>query len=530
MQVGKEHYFDAYDTKSRWMSYYYQIDEVRKTDPENVLVVGVGNGVVPDYLSKLFDVTTVDIAEDLNPDILCSVTELSDFFERDEFDTVLCAQVLEHIPFEDFRAALSELANISESYAVISLPYSGPGFGLSTRLPLTEDLHGVTLKVPSFEKVSFEGEHYWEIGQRGYSEGEIGDIIRDHFVIEGEFIPPENPYHYFFTLRKRNEVSVIGGHWHHDKLGKLLSNDKYDFPTRHESWLSHLPKTLKRALNLPDKDVYFNEGHASKVMALAFKKIIGKITGDDFKHIVRANDRFFSFDEFPWYERIVLKLLSRYIDGVIAISDMLVDDVKKNTDLPVKKVNTALRDDSFLNVDPDIESKNLLSIGTDYPRKGNDILLDIHRSLKSDGWDGRTFVLGDKSIVPQHLIETESHSLIYTGWVDDISEYFSRACFYIHPSRYDAAACSVLEAMAAGLIPLVSENTGNKELVRQVDRGLVLENDCDDYCRKLEELMDYDIQELEEISEKCKEEASNYTFEKIEDDFKEKFWELVNNG
>ena len=39
-------------------------------------------------------------------------------------------------------------------------------------------------------------------------------------------------------------------------------------------------------------------------------------------HIVRSNDMFFDWGALPWHKRLVLKFTARYIDGVIAVSDM----------------------------------------------------------------------------------------------------------------------------------------------------------------------------------------------------------------
>ncbi|MFP4634095.1 MAG: hypothetical protein ACLFM9_03990 [Candidatus Aenigmatarchaeota archaeon] len=70
-QVSKSHYFNNYDNKKRIMSYWYQIREVMNCDPNTVLEIGIGNGFVSSYLeNRGYDVTTVDIDEDLNPDVI----------------------------------------------------------------------------------------------------------------------------------------------------------------------------------------------------------------------------------------------------------------------------------------------------------------------------------------------------------------------------------------------------------------------------------------------------------------------------
>jgi len=200
-QVPREHYFKDYDTKERWISYWYQINEVLKTRPEKVLEVGIGNKTVSDYLRKLgITVVTADVDKSLEPDYVCSVTELSKYFNENEFDTVLCAEVLEHIPFEYFEKALEELWKVSKMYVILSLPHFGVGFSLSLKIPLLKRIN-ITVKIPLPLRHVFDGQHYREVGKKGYSLGKILKILSKLFYIEKTYIVPENPYHKFFILR-----------------------------------------------------------------------------------------------------------------------------------------------------------------------------------------------------------------------------------------------------------------------------------------------------------------------------------------
>uniref|UniRef100_A0A7C5V3W0 Methyltransferase domain-containing protein n=1 Tax=Caldicellulosiruptor owensensis TaxID=55205 RepID=A0A7C5V3W0_9FIRM len=202
-QVPREHYFKDYDTKERWISYWYQINEVLKTRPEKVLEVGIGNKTVSDYLRKLgITVVTADVDKSLEPDYVCSVTELSKYFNENEFDTVLCAEVLEHIPFEYFEKALEELWKVSKMYVILSLPHFGVVFSLSLKIPLLKRIN-ITVKIPLPLRHVFDGQHYWEVGKKGYSLGNILKILSKLFYIKKTYIVPENPYHRFFILRVR---------------------------------------------------------------------------------------------------------------------------------------------------------------------------------------------------------------------------------------------------------------------------------------------------------------------------------------
>lgn len=112
-QVEPEHYFrDEYDSKQRWMSYWIQINELRKLKPRSILEIGIGNGLVSHYLRQRgFDITTMDIDERLKPDIVGSVLSIP--FSSDSFEVVACFEVLEHLPYGDFLTALKEINRIS---------------------------------------------------------------------------------------------------------------------------------------------------------------------------------------------------------------------------------------------------------------------------------------------------------------------------------------------------------------------------------------------------------------------------------
>lgn len=192
--------FMSYDTKERWMSYWYQIREILSLKPKNVLEVGIGTKVVSEYLKRVgVEVTTVDINPELNPDYVCSVTELSRINRK--YDVVLCAQVLEHLPFPEFEKALDEIAKICR-FAVITLPYGAIDFSLICYLPRKGLKNIFSLKIP-FPRKHSSNEHYWEIGKREFPIVKIKEKILKCFEIKKEFYPHENMYHYFFILRSR---------------------------------------------------------------------------------------------------------------------------------------------------------------------------------------------------------------------------------------------------------------------------------------------------------------------------------------
>ena len=199
-----DHYFSrTYDSKGRFCSYWHSIDEIRSLDPESVLEIGIGSGFVSNYLRRRkINVTTLDIDERLYPDCVGSVLNLP--FSNDSFEIIACFEVLEHIPYEDFPMALSELYRVSSSHVVLSLPDLSRVYRLYIHIPKVEDLK-MLIPVPRLKPLTrkFNGKHYWNIGTAGYPLRKIMSEIRHvGFEVEKNYRVFEMSWHRFFVLRK----------------------------------------------------------------------------------------------------------------------------------------------------------------------------------------------------------------------------------------------------------------------------------------------------------------------------------------
>ena len=201
-QVSQSHYSsERYAFSGRWVSYYHQVKESLALSPKSILEIGVGDKVFGSYLKANTEIsyTALDIAEDLKPDILGSVTDIP--CPDNSFDVVCAFQILEHLPFSEFDKACSEIARVSKIGALISLPHFGPPVKFSFKLPFLRGVY-FAWKIPFPKKHTFNGQHHWEIGKKGYSAQKIRDVLSRYFLIEKEFIPFENQYHRFYVLKK----------------------------------------------------------------------------------------------------------------------------------------------------------------------------------------------------------------------------------------------------------------------------------------------------------------------------------------
>lgn len=205
-QVDPEHYDNlAYDTKDRFISYWYQIQEVLSVQPEDVLEVGIGSGFVHEYLRrKGVPVHTLDFDARLEPDTVGSVTELP--FDDKRFDAACCFETLEHLPWESFALALVELRRVARRYVLLSLPDKTRFLRLDLDWDFDRRSVHRVIDVPRMRpnEHSFDGQHYWEIGKKGYSAKRIlAEVEKAGLEVERDFRVQENPYHRFIRCRVR---------------------------------------------------------------------------------------------------------------------------------------------------------------------------------------------------------------------------------------------------------------------------------------------------------------------------------------
>ena len=93
----------------------------------HVLDIGARDGYVADKLTGIFSkVTAIDLEKPafeltnvvvLQGDVTCLE------FPDDEFDVVLCAEVLEHLPKDALANACREISRVCKGYIVIGVPY-----------------------------------------------------------------------------------------------------------------------------------------------------------------------------------------------------------------------------------------------------------------------------------------------------------------------------------------------------------------------------------------------------------------------
>jgi SAM-dependent methyltransferase len=204
---GAEHYRSRYlgPDAIRLFSYRQQLVFALRYSVKSVLIVGKGDGLVAQLLSDYgVQVTTLDIAADLQPDLLGSVTSIP--AAQGSFDLTLCCQVLEHLPFEQFSLALREIRRVTRGYLVLSLPDIRRFVSFRVVLPkvrLDWQLSIPRFRAPVMPAARREQHgHYWEIGYQGSSFRDVRSrVLRAGWHVLKVLRVGELPWHTFFHCK-----------------------------------------------------------------------------------------------------------------------------------------------------------------------------------------------------------------------------------------------------------------------------------------------------------------------------------------
>jgi glycosyltransferase involved in cell wall biosynthesis len=107
-------------------------------------------------------------------------------------------------------------------------------------------------------------------------------------------------------------------------------------------------------------------------------------------------------------------------------------------------------------------------------------VLDLFTSVAAD-WPGAELVIGNDGSMRQDLERRAATSrfagrIRFVGRLDAATQaqWYARARWYLSLPRSDSVSVSVLEAMAHGCIPILSDLPANRELVNDGDNGLVV--------------------------------------------------------
>lgn len=187
----------------------------------------------------------------------------------------------------------------------------------------------------------------------------------------------------------------------------------------------------------------------------------------------------------PWHARLLDRAASRRTDLVVAVSDALARQLAAtvvsgrcrikvvcngvDTDLfRPRRDSGALRKELGLSPDTPI----IGSVGRLEQIKGYDVMIDAFAKLRAVQTSAppAVLVLGGEGSERSRLeaiaaFRGVSRAVYFLGWRDDIHDLHTAFTIFTLASRSEGTSISLLEAMSAGLCPVVTDVGGNRAIL-----------------------------------------------------------------
>lgn len=174
-----------------WYKYSFLIKEIicKNPGPENVLEIGTGSRIMQNILSdKIRNYVTMDINPDLHPDIVDDLRNSNPSLSG-KFDCVICADVLEHMPFEDLKLNLENIFKYltKDGEALITIPHRRKEIMIISSFSVYKTFF---ISLPIWitprgfyqwfvkNRVGIDPYHCWEIGDRKINTASVENVIK----------------------------------------------------------------------------------------------------------------------------------------------------------------------------------------------------------------------------------------------------------------------------------------------------------------------------------------------------------------
>lgn len=225
--------------------------------------------------------------------------------------------------------------------------------------------------------------------------------------------------------------------------------------------------------------------------------------------------------EFSAYNKFWKKIFTKMFEEfelIIAVSEYMAEFVPKEAKAKVVILNPFCDLKKYSSINADINSKNICFIGFINKFKGVDIAINVFEKVKENYKEAEFYIIGKGKIETMKKVD----GVKALGRVESLEGYLKKCSIYLHLASFDPYPVSVLEAMSCGLIPIVSDDTGTKELVKKISRELIVKSE-EEAIKKIKELFS-NPKKMQELSLKCKEVVKTQSKEENVKKFQEIFY------
>ena len=289
----------------------------------------------------------------------------------------------------------------------------------------------------------------------------------------------------------------------------------YDFVYKHT--ILNQISCLIQTLFIPNADIYVVEGLKTALPAILRKRKGVKII------LINSDTFFYNHKKAGFIIKSIYNKFLSYIDGMISTSFFMKQMAEQYSKVPNVVVYPFVQQ-KYLNVCADIASDNIIFTGRLVKDKGIGILINAFNKIPPEYADKLLLVGKIEEKIDEMKIPNKR--IITTGWIENVEDYLQQSSIFVDLATHESFGVSVLEAMTAGVIPIVSKNCGIKELIEPISKDLICDRNSDLLSKKIVWL-NSNFKLKQDLSANCKKVASQFTQERSIEEFDNKFKELL---
>jgi len=161
--------------------------------------------------------------------------------------------------------------------------------------------------------------------------------------------------------------------------------------------------------------------------------------------------------------------------------------------------------------------KNFVFVGRLDDHKGTDLLPTLFGRFREISPQSRLYIAGDGPNL-KLFKDKQYDNIQYVGKTKNSLFMSEIASVYISAARFEPSGVAIAEAMAQGIVPIITERIGYKELVRMVDPRLVITREED--AVNIADKLITNKQLWTRLSLKCKDAVRHLTYKNSIKEFK----------
>jgi len=230
---------------------------------------------------------------------------------------------------------------------------------------------------------------------------------------------------------------------------------------------------------------------------------------------INSDTFFYDIEIAGFLKKAYMKWVARHVDAIISTSSVMKNMSAKHTKVPNEIVYPFCEVKRFLKVKPDYKSQDICSVATARHTKGGDLLPKILKRFRTKYEKSKLYVLGYGDLYRKLRKEK---GIVCTGFADP-AKYFSKCGLYVNPARVEPFGVNIIEAMCAGVPPLVTNKCGASDIVKMADPWLVSNVSAKEIAEKAIKLQS-NIERKKKLGKKCRQTVLKLTKKKSTSDFK----------